>query len=692
MVRNILCTILFFFVVIISQASEADSVVLVNTGKMHIKANSGTTMFIKQAMRTSSDSCNIRLQGRLDVGGNFYQDATTHAFDTTAAGTPAGAGTFAFVLNSDTVRQITDMFVDFDRSAYIAFPNILIDTGDSIAASAKMAMDARGIRLGEDKNGALILRAETNGNAVNIASLRITENGPSRSLVDEGSVVVENDWTLYRNDEGNLFGFASPFKNTQLAGYFAGNWVRHPQADSYAHISYPLGNKPKSSGASEIHSDQYVTRANDVLQAGQPYLIKPRPAGFDYASLQAQGGLWLTEAAAGEYDRLKFSFDGSVYTITPYKEQLFADDSLFTYTFAGDSNPNKTLNWVIGNSYTSAISVKLLAGKILSSNLVFSPVIYVFPAGSTSYQPLNIMQNDDKIVVEEIDEIPAMSIFMIRVSKNQGGSIAAGTSFGIGKDLLVHGSTPHNVVSQLRSGTSANASKRTFNNQVLLRASLAENSNVYDLAAVGLRSDASSAGDNYDMSKLYTAARDGFQLYTLSETASKLSANGVPLNTESVPVNFKPAAGSENIVLRAEGAESLTSEALWLEDLLTGATADLLANPQYEFTSQPTDPETRFILHFRNAGGETTSTAAAKNTDGIIVYETGKQVIIDRLSPENIGSKGSLYDVAGRLISTFEIKSYPRQTVATGLQSGVYLLHVQGRKNVSQKIVINQTK
>ncbi|MDR1678728.1 MAG: T9SS type A sorting domain-containing protein [Prevotellaceae bacterium] len=693
MKRQGFLTILFLLAVIINvRASEADSVVLVNTGKMHIKANGNTTMFVKRAMRTSSDSCNIRLQGRLDVGGNFYQDAATHAFDTTLSGTPADTGTFAFVRNIDTTRQITTTRGTFDRDVrYIAFPNILIDTDDSIAASAQMAMDARSIHLAGNKNGALILRAETTGNAVNIASLRIPESGESGSLADRGSVVVENDWTLYRNDASKLFGFASPFKNTQLAGYFAGNWVRRPQADSYAHTTYPLGNKPKSSGSSEINSDQYITKADAILQVGQAYLIKPRPSGFDYGSLQAQGGLYLTGAEANQYDRLKFSFDGSVYTITPYKEQLFADDNLFSYTFASTSNPNKTLNWVIGNSYTSAISIKRLAEKILLSDLVFSPIIYVFPVGSTSYQPLNIIQTGDEVVVQDIDEIPAMSIFMIRVSKNQGGSIAAGTSFSIGKDLLVHGSTPHNVV-PLRAATTENAPKRAFNNQVLLRTSLAENSSVYDLAAVGLRSDASLGSDSYDMSKLYTAARDGFQLYTLSETASKLSANGVPTDVESISVGFKPAATNADIVLRVEGTESLTSEALWLEDLLTGEKTDLFANPQYKFSSQPTDREARFVLHFRNIGGTTTSAENSQNENGIIMYETDGQVIIDRLSTENIGSKGFLYDAAGRLVSAFEITSYPKQTAATGLQAGVYLLHLQGKENISKKIIINQTK
>ncbi len=697
MKRQLFHIILFLFAAIIyGQASEADSVVLVNTGKMHIMSNGGTTMFVTKAMRTSSDSCNIRLQGRLDVGGNFYQDATTHAFDTTLTGTPAGVGTFAFVRNLDTIRQITTTLGSFDRKArYIAFPNILIDTDDRIAASAQMAMDARSVLLADNKKGALVLRSETVGDAVNIASLRMTESGSSGSLANAGSVVVENDWTLYRSDAGNLFGFASPFRNTQLSGYFAGNWVRRPQADSYAHTTYPLGNKPKASGSSEINMDQYVVKADAPLQAGQAYLIKPRPAGFDYSTLQAQGGLFLTGGTAEEYDRLKFSFDGTVYKLAAYKEQLFAEDNLFTYTFASASNPNKTLNWVIGNSYTSAISVKLLAEKMASSDLQFSPIIYVFPAGSSSYQPFNISQNGDEIEVLNLDEIPAMSIFMIRVSKNQGGNIAAGTSFSIGKDLLVHGSTPHNVgdpynpAPSTRAAKAESESKRTFNNQVLLRTSLAENSAVYDLAAVGLRSNASLGSDSYDMSKLYTAARDGFQLYTLSETASKLSANGVPTDVESVPMGFKPAATSANIVLQAEGAESLTSEALWLEDLLTGEKTDLFANPQYEFTSQPEDPEMRFVLHFRNVGGGITSTANNKNEAGIVVYATAGEMIIDRLSPEHIGSKGFLYDASGRQISAFEVTSYPKQTVSTGLQAGVYLLRLQGKENISQKIVIH---
>ncbi len=111
MIRTILNTILFLLVTITLHAGGAENIVLVNTGKMHIKENGGTTMFVKKSMRAASDSCNILLQGRLDVGGNFYQDAATHAFDTTLTGTPASTGTFAFVGKTDTIRQITSTLV-----------------------------------------------------------------------------------------------------------------------------------------------------------------------------------------------------------------------------------------------------------------------------------------------------------------------------------------------------------------------------------------------------------------------------------------------------------------------------------------------------------------------------------------------------------------------------------------------------
>ncbi|NLO69376.1 MAG: hypothetical protein GX102_00150 [Porphyromonadaceae bacterium] len=77
-----------------------------------------------------------------------------------------------------------------------------------------------------------------------------------------------------------------------------------------------------------------------------------------------------------------------------------------------------------------------------NSGLAFAPYIYVFPAGSTSYQPLLISDDvTNGITVATYNEIPAMSIFMVRVSKSntETGSLV------INKGMQVHSTLAHNV-------------------------------------------------------------------------------------------------------------------------------------------------------------------------------------------------------------------------------------------------------
>ena len=112
--------------------------------------------------------------------------------------------------------------------------------------------------------------------------------------------------------------------------------------------------------------DQYVYMAAETLVPAQAYLIKPRPSNYSYANLQTSGGLWYTGATASAYDKGKFSFNGKVYTVTPYQEQLFAEDVLTSKSASG--TPLSTVNWLIGNSYTCPISTAELARAMVTEN------------------------------------------------------------------------------------------------------------------------------------------------------------------------------------------------------------------------------------------------------------------------------------------------------------------------------------
>jgi len=663
-------------------ANDPSHVAFVNTGRMYIASQAGTSMYIPDAIRMLSvsggDSVKIVLNGRLELGGNFYQDAHTSVFDVdSVGGRTHSTGTLSFVNTNGVNRFVTtqsEPLSTFDRGLYyIAFPNVEIGTNDSIILPAKMGMDALTVKRAGGSTGYLVLRSDTVGAYVFNASLRLTATGiSSENQVDSGAVLIEQEMKAFRTGT-QLFAFASPFKNTQLSGYFAGNWVRKPQTGTYGSTTYVLGNKPSASDSSVINADQYVTDAQTTLIPAQAYLIKPRPTGFDYSSLQTTNGLSVTGASAGAYDLDKLFFNGVVYTLPAYKEQLFAEDVLYTNSISTGVTLPGTVNWLIGNSYTCPISTKLLAKQMESSGLQFAPTIYIFPAGSTSYQPLTITGTGDAIVVSDATEIPAMSIFMVRVAK---GQTVVSNTFSVGKESLAHSRVSQDL--GFRSATV------TQPDQVLFKISPINNERIYDLAAIGVRATASLGSDEYDVAKVYTTGQEGFQLYTLSATGSKLSANGVPLDVDTVILGLKPAPVSGTYQIAASYVEGLSTTGIWLEDRLTNTTVDLKSNATYSFTSNPTDSETRFTVRFKSA---VTSIGNASSDKGLVAFFGNGNLQINELQALDMQAKIYVYDVQGKLVQTAVVSSYPSMTIPVAFAKGGYVFKLKGQRTATLKLI-----
>lgn len=665
------------------------NVTFLNTGQIYVGQRSpstGVSLYVPDAMRhltVSGRTVEMVQNGITELGGNFYQDATTHVFPIDASTTTTCTGIFRFVGNHPGVnRIITTQSVNqnsFDRgSYYIAFPAVQIGTNDSIVIPGRMGLDAASIHKTSGKTGKFILRSEVIAAKSFDASLRIPASGTSSALVDVGSVVVERDMTTYRPSNGStqLFAFATPFKNTQLSGYFAGNWLRRPLADgTYGHTTYIYGNKDNNPADGTIDDDQYVYLAAQKLVPAQAYFVKPRPKDFSYDQLKSSAGLWYTGAPnPTAYDKGKFYFNGSVYSVTPYSEQLFADDQLFSNSVS-NSNLSSTVNWLIGNSYTCPISIALLKQAMSNSTLVFSPYIYVYPAGAATYQTVDISGNEGAIQLTQIEEIPAMSVFMLRVSKGQ----AQNGSLTIGKSMLRHATVAHNNPQKLKS------SSATITNQVVFRVAPSDNDNIYDLTAIGLRADASVGSDSYDMAKAFVSDDNIFQLYTLSSTQSKLSANGLPLTADSVTMAFSPSKYGGTYILSSQYAESLTTEGLWVYDRKVMNYYDLKSGT-YTFNSESTDDANRFMITFRRP----VTTGLNETATGIQLCYMAHQVKISGLESSDLGSMLKLYDSQGRQLLSTQIDAYPTKTFAVDhILTGVYMVQITGKHCKISKLVID---
>ncbi|MDR1730176.1 MAG: hypothetical protein LBR52_05895 [Prevotellaceae bacterium] len=673
--------LLFSGISLLLYAQTPGKVNLLNIGKMYIApsavSTNGTSLYVVNAIRCDSNA-SVILNGTFKVGGNFIQDSKSHVFETGSNGYTTSTGKMIFTSDQGVTRYITSSnYMRFNRGTqYIAFPQVEIETSDTISIPAKMGMDAASIKR-NNRTGAFILKSDTTiaGAIIHVydASLRITGAGDSENLVDLGSVIVEQYIGAYR-DGTQLFPFATPFKNTQKSGYFAGNWVRRTLRDSLLNTAYPLGNMPNPNNTSEISMDQYVTNPMETFKEGLAYLVKPRPNGYNYDTLKQEGALSITGAEPALYDQKKFIFNGKVYTLAHYDEQLFADDALFSHTFVQATPVTKTLNWVIGNSYTAPLSVDSLIREMNVSGVAFNPYIYVYIPGSTSYQAISTA---DGGINAQYDQIPAKSIFMIRVSPNQ--TIPAGTTFAVRKKDVCQGNLSNNFLRAAVSNT---------NRDIHFRATFEDNHHVFDLTSIGLRETASLNEDVYDIPKIYTPEYEGFQLYTRTPDDSLLTANGVPLDVDSVLLSFKPQhENTEHIYTLTVSQEGNEGE-LWLKDLKTNTITDLLQTPYYTFSGTGTDSENRFIVYFTYPQGATVSDPFVNNTGSdIYVSFPDNRLSVFGLNAADMNAGIFIYDVQGKTVFSGTISQYPQQDFNITLPKHVYMILIQGQRSFSSKVI-----
>ncbi|MDR1544221.1 MAG: T9SS type A sorting domain-containing protein [Prevotellaceae bacterium] len=704
----------------IAQTNDASHIIMLNKGAMYIADNSSISIRTEGAMCVK-DSSVISCNGTWSIKGSFFHDAESNVFEVDPTdGKPASTGTVTFFNNNSEGKRVIAPSTAaaanaFDRKKYYAaFPNIEIATSDTILVPPRMGIDAISIKDTTTAGGKMVLASAEISDSVYDASLRITGQGNvSSALVTKKSVIVEKWFDTYKSQGAKLLSYATPFDNTQVAGYFAGNWLRTITRGNHSTSPYPMANKPQSQGSQVIANDQYVSWWLDTIKPNQAYLIFPRVASFlnYYTNDHALQYTYDENIGDVAYAFDKFVFNGKIFNATTTEEQLFARDTLFSHKFNGLKLPNNIyLNWVIGNSYTSAISIEKLIAKVKASTMIpFVQELWIFPAGSTSYQSISFSTNDP-ILTGSFKEIPAMSIFMLRI---KGTTTSASTpiteTFVLDKDLLIHGNTPNNFAAASYVYPSPAPARRNapsmsvensslelsqLNNQVIFTASYEENENIFDLCGIGLRSAASEENDDYDISKI-AGSGDGFQLYTVysNKKTSKFSANGMPLDADSVIMYFEPRFRADvmNIKLSVKGRETLTSENFWLEDLKTETRHFFIADEPYYFTSEITDDPERFVVHFKSPeygdNGGTTQNPNNDDNSNLKLYSIDKRIVIENLLQSDLGSIAEIFDITGKIIDSFTVNQYPKIEYPTkNLIQGVYLVRLQGAADRSKTL------
>jgi hypothetical protein len=661
-----------------------------------------TVLAIFGSMQTKGEALTYQ-NGKTTLTGSFIHDASTHAFPVNESGKGISTGSIIFkdgLANPALLRQITSTNVSYDRGQrYIAFPTIEIGTNDTIEVPGIMGLDATKIlATSASKTGKLYLRSDVvDAGNVEDASMRITGNS-GNSDVPAGRVVIERNMTPYRvvrtapdQDGSNrpLFAFASPMVDMR-SGYFAGNWVRKLIADENEHVQYVYGNYADPNGL--INKNQYITDPTESFQPGKGYLVKARPAGFDYNELITQTGLTITNDAPSLYDQIKFTFNGHVYTLPESDEQVFAADTLFSVEVDGSVEVEATRNYIIGNSWTSAISVDSLVELIdTHPSLYFEAAIYVWPSGATGYYKYvptqwNALQPGTTPaigLISDLETIPSQSLFMIRLLsdpeiKKYSSSLKQSGNFTLKKqDFQVHNGARHNTL--LRSATE----ESSFVDEVLFRLSPESNPAFYDLAAVGLRDNSQTTFESQDMEKVYMSGSDGFLLYSLSSDNKKLSVNAVPRGTNSIKLCLEPGAGFDRMTLTASRTESI--ENVWLEDLLTHTYIDLKQETGYTFDISPQDTHERFVVHF---DFDLPTEIEEITKDFLQCYYNGGNLVLKGLLESDLGSSIFITDISGRILEEEFISQTPEAHIPVGsLSDGIYLAKLQGKRSITVKFI-----
>ncbi len=655
-----LATLLLFSLL----TSAQNTVRFVNTGAMCVGNNGGTTMYVPDAIKASKQSAIVQ-KGTTVLGGNFYQDSDNghHAFVVDADGYPLSTGKIKFVSPtgdaSDRYITTSGTLATFDRGLnYIAFPSIEIATEGKVIVPPTLGIDA--INLSRSGTGQLYLASNVVGDKVINASLRLF------GTAQAGAAIVEQHVAEYRGVGTNsspLFGFASPFTNLSN-GYFAGNYIRKMLEGNDNNVAYPYGNKPQSPGSNIISIDQYLRGYNDQFIPGQGYLIELQPEDYDYASLISKL-LPQVSQNPDDYRIGTFVFDGKPSVISG----LDKEDQLFTGSIIRSATTSSIPTWVIGNSYTAPLKLGALVDALDAEEINYEPVIYVYQQNS-GYIPYSLAGEALQEPVQLMDlgdEIPSMSVFMLWI--NESGS---DKTFTIDRSMLTHGTLGHNFL----------RSSNAYQNEVLFKVSPEANPRAYDLAAIGLRANASLDIDELDMEKAYLRGELSQIYFPVGNT--KLASNAVPEGTEKVPMAFYPGISKSIYNMQASRLESLTTEGLWLEDTKWDVITDLHdSNGQYTFEAEPDDDIDRFVVHFRSPGVVTNIDDAVNSK--LYLYYAGNNLTINNLQEQDQNSTIEIFDMQGRKLISDVVKQTPEMNIQVNLTEGVYLAKVNGKRSVTIK-------
>lgn len=663
------------------------------TGAMNVKGIMYVDCSMKTANATTTRDVVVVHEGTTALAGSFYHDALKNAFKTenddwSTKTKPrkitSSTGVVKFVAdNTGAKRYISTQITNYNRvSEYIAFPRLEIATNDQVYVPETMGLDARTLVRETDKNGVLYLASNPVGSdKIYDASFRVTGHKTGDETVytvTAGSVVIEKQVKEFREATSGgaatiLMPFAAPFTNMR-SGYFAGNWVRHPLwDDEHGGVYYPYGNK-KSTEGNFIDRAQYVIDPTQNLVATEPYLLRLQRDGAKEAD--EYGQLLITKDEV--HDKAKFIFNGIPYPslnegIEKPQKQVFAGTPVLLRQ--PQTGISTTQNWLVGNSYTSALNGVAIATMLMEHpSIAFSTDFYIYPHGATAYQTHSMWEGSK--VPTTIPDIQSMSVFMVCVWK---GNTVSDQTITVGPEYQVH---TGGIAAQVSGGGSGGGSEapqqRSTAESNALNFVLTPESNpfIYDRTSIKLAQNARLEADDHDVVKMLNKGNSLFELYGSNGTTNVLQQNALPYDAEKALLSVNPASEEILCVLTAENAETFATEVVELYDTKVGAWHNLRDTNSYTFVLSPGDSPARFEVYFT----QTAPTSINEFTTDWYAYNTKEELTIRNLDASLQGAQIRIHNVSGILMLQQTITNTPDQSFAIGqLPAGMYLISLEGK-------------
>ena len=190
-----------------------------------------------------------------------------------------------------------------------------------------------------------------------------------------------------------------------------------------------------------------------------------------------------------------------------------------------------------------------------------------------------------------------------------------------------------------------------------------------------------------DATKLYSSTETP-QLFAI-ENGKELCINAnAPLTSEgkTIPMHLTQVIEG-NYTLTISQLDQLPNTSVLLEDLQTGVTQDLKANPDYTFNAFQNDDPARFLLHFTKSPDGIENIQPNTN---LHIYAFGQDIYV-RSAGDLINQAGELtvYDLSGKIILQQHLQNGELVKVPTSLNNSFALVKVVKEGAISiQKVTI----